>query len=111
MKARLLTFVLLLFNCICFAQAPSKIAAAPVKKPSTQPVDLDLELYRKAITFGDYEVAKNALFNMIIKHPDSLSYMDSLVTLYFSLGQLSQCIFAGNQYLQQDTTNLGVMEM
>jgi tetratricopeptide (TPR) repeat protein len=72
---------------------------------------MDEAVYAKAIEFGDYEVARVALFKMIVKNPDSLNFLDSLVTLYFSLGQMPQCILAGLQYLQRDSTNLSVMEM
>lgn len=99
-------FLSLLAFAYSFAQQKSKAAVAKTTVP-----DFDTELYRKAVLFGDYEVAKAALFNLIVKNPDSLNYMDSLVTLYFSLGQMPQCIFAGNQYLLRDTTNMGVMEM
>lgn len=100
----------LLASVLVHAQSKPKAAAAPAVRHESA-ADFDLELYRKGILFGDYEIAKTALFNMIIRHPDSLNYLDSLVTLYFSLGQMPQCIFAGNQYLQHDTTNLSVMEM
>jgi tetratricopeptide (TPR) repeat protein len=111
MKTQLLILSFLFLFVAASAQMKSKAAMSPVAKPVTMNPDFDSQLYSKAILFGDYEIAKSALFNMIIRHPDSLNYLDSLVTLYFSLGQMPQCIFAGNQYLHQDTTNLSVMEM
>ena len=93
------------------AQTKVKSTVANVEKQKVVSPDFDTQLYQKAIAFGDYEVAKTALFNMLVRHPDSLNYLDSLVTLYFSLGQMPQCIFAGTQYMQRDTTNLSVMEM
>ena len=96
---------LLVFNS--FGQIKGK---SPEKTKSVTE-DFDSQLYSKAIAFGDYEVAKTALFNMLVRHPDSLNYLDSLVTLYFSLGQMPQCIFAGLQYLQRDSTDLTIMEM
>ena len=106
-------FLLLIFfvaaSSAMFGQQKVK-PAVPAEKNKTT-ADFDIELYRKAVNFGDYEVAKNALFNLVVRYPDSLNYLDSLVTMYFSLGQLSQCIFAGNHYLQRDTANMSVMEM
>lgn len=106
-------FILPLVFFVSFAAAQTKTKGPlpTAESPKTVVQDFDLQLYNKAISFGDYEVARIALFNMIIRHPDSLNYMDSLVTLYFSLGQMPQCIMAGNQYLQRDTNNLSVMEM
>lgn len=94
-----------------FAQTKTKGPSPAAESRKTVIQNFDLQLYNKAISFGDYEVARIALFNMIIKHPDSLNFLDSLVTMYFSLGQMPQCIFAGNQYLLRDTNNLSVMEM
>src|SRR5436190_319124 len=111
MKNILVIAVLFVWAGNAFAQAKTKAVAAPTEKSKTSATDSDLDLYRKAVSFGDYDVAKSALFNLLIRYPDSLNYLDSLVTLYFSLGQMPQCILAGNQFLQHDTTNLSVMEM
>lgn len=111
MKTNAIILIFLLSFIGASAQQKPKTPSAAADKPKAALQDFDHQLYRKAITFGDYDVAKIALFNMIIRHPDSLNYLDSLVTLYFSLGQMPQCIFAGNQYLQKDTSNLSVMEM
>jgi tetratricopeptide (TPR) repeat protein len=108
MKLQTVFFFFFAIPVFIFAQSKNKNAAAPAQV--SQP-DIDQAVYAKAVTFGDYEVARIALFNMIVKHPDSLNYLDSLVTLYFSLGQMPQCILAGLQYLERDTSNLSVMEM
>jgi tetratricopeptide (TPR) repeat protein len=111
MRPSTLLFFLLASPVISFAQSKSKTTAAPTEKNQVLQTDIDNAVYAKAIAFGDYEIARVALFNMIIRHPDSLNYLDSLVTLYFSLGQMPQCILAGLQYMQRDTNNLSVMEM
>ncbi len=111
MKSFSIILSFLLFVTCASAQTKPKGSVANIEKPKIVAQEFDLQLYHKAITYGDYEVAKTALYNLIIRHPDSLNYMDSLVTLYFSLGQMPQCIMAGNQYLQRDTNNLSVMEM
>jgi len=106
-----LLFFLLAMPVLLFAQSKSRKDTPAAEKNQTLQQDIDEAVYAKAITFGDYEVARIALFNMIVKHPDSLNYLDSLVTLYFSLGQMPQCVLAGTQYMQRDSTNLSVMEM
>jgi tetratricopeptide (TPR) repeat protein len=111
MKKGTVLFFLFVFPVLLFAQSKAKKEQSSSDKMQTPQKDFDAAVYAKAISFGDYEVARIALFNMIVKNPDSLNYLDSLVTLYFSLGQMTQCVLAGNQYLQRDTTNLSVMEM
>ena len=110
MKSRLF-FVFSFLSMFAFAQTKSKPSATPAEKLKSPAADHDLEMYRKAVEFGDYEVARIAMYNLIIRNPDSLNYLDSLVTLYFSLGQMPQCILAGKQYLSRDSANLSVMEM
>jgi len=111
MKLRTVFFFFLAIPLIVSAQSKTKNASTPAEKNQVLQQDIDAAVYAKAVTFGDYEVARIALFNMIVKHPDSLNFLDSLVTLYFSLGQMPQCILAGLQYIQRDTGNLSVMEM
>ena len=111
MKAYFFILSLLLIVNSASVQNKTKSNSSTTENTNDAAKDFDLQLYTKAITFGDYEVAKSALFNMLVKHPENLNFLDSLVTLYFSLGQLPQCVFAGNQYLQKDTSNLSVMEM
>jgi tetratricopeptide (TPR) repeat protein len=109
MRSSALILILVFFGTAGNAQTKPK--SPPPDNVSKTNAAFDQDLYNKAILFGDYEVAKVALFNMIIRNPDSLNYLDSLVTMYFSLGQLAQCVFAGNQYLERDSSNLSVMEM
>jgi tetratricopeptide (TPR) repeat protein len=112
MKPRTFLFFLLALPVITSAQSKTKNTATPIEnKQVSQPGNMDEAVYAKAISFGDYEVARVALFKMVVRYPDSLNYLDSLVTLYFSLGQMPQCILAGLQYIQRDTNNLSVMEM
>src|SRR5690349_9547116 len=111
MKPNILLLFFLTFPILLYAQSKSKTATAPLEKNKVLQPSTDEAVYAKAISFGDYEVARVILFNMIVKHPDSLNYLDSLVTMYFSLGQMPQCILAGSEYMKRDSTNLSVMEM
>jgi tetratricopeptide (TPR) repeat protein len=100
--------VLALSMYVFSAFAQTKTAAPATKSVSS---DYDMEIYRKAINFGDYEVAKNSLYRMMVSNPDSINYLDSLVTLYFSIGAMPQCILSGTEYLKRDSANTNVMEM
>jgi len=111
MKHNVILFFLLAFPGLLIAQSKPKTAVAPVEKNKVLQPASDEAVYAKAISFGDYEVARVVLFHMLVNHPDSLNYLDSLVTLYFSMGQMPQCILAGTEYIKRDSTNLSVMEM
>jgi tetratricopeptide (TPR) repeat protein len=102
----LFILVLSLFVFSAFAQTKT---LSPTTKPTGS--DYELEIYKKAMSFGDYEVAKDALYRMMVSNPDSIKYLDSLVTLYFSIGAMPQTILSGTEYLKKDSANMNVMEM
>jgi tetratricopeptide (TPR) repeat protein len=102
-------FLILALSLFVFSAFAQTKTAAPAAKPAGS--DYELEIYRKAMSFGDYEVAKDALYRMMVSNPDSIKYLDSLVTLYFSIGAMPQTILSGTEYLKRDSTNMNVMEM
>src|SRR5688572_19053717 len=98
MKLRCVLLIFMSFPVMLPAQ--SKTRQTPKENVNRTVVqDRDVEIYSRAVAFGDYDVARNSLYALIVRYPDSLNFMDSLVTLYFSLGQMPQCILAGNEYL------------
>src|SRR5260221_12692300 len=95
-------FLALTFSlCFLFASAQTKTKPidAPKKESGSGASDNYLQIYNKALSFGDYEVAKNALYRLMVSNPDRIDYLDSLVTLYFSIGAMPQCILSGKEYL------------
>jgi tetratricopeptide (TPR) repeat protein len=96
---------------ILSASAQTKTATSANTQSAKNNTSDDMQVYKKAVSFGDYEAAKNALYRMMIDNPDSNQYLDSLVTLYFSIGAMPQCILAGTEYLKKDSGNMNVMEM
>jgi tetratricopeptide (TPR) repeat protein len=98
--------------CILSASAQTKTKSAEAPKESkSASSNFELDIYKRAISYGDYDAAKNALFRLMTANPDSIKYLDSLVTLYFSIGAMPQCILSGKEYLKKDTSNQSVMEM
>jgi tetratricopeptide (TPR) repeat protein len=110
MKHLLIALITLAFSSAT-AQNKSKSEAAPAKEKQQSATENYLAIYNKAMNFGDFEVAKNALYNLILTNPDSINYLDSLVSLYFTIGAMPQCILAGNEYLKRDSVNMNIMEM
>ncbi|MCX6291378.1 MAG: hypothetical protein NT126_06390 [Bacteroidetes bacterium] len=93
------------------AQTKSKSSVVPPSKNTAITKDPDIDLYNRAIQYGDYDVAKHALYTLMIRNPDRTGYLDSLVALYYNLNAYPQCVLTGNAYLEKDTSNLDVMEM
>ncbi len=87
------------------AVKPTSVAAP---KPSNE---LEVKIYETALKYGDIEVARNAIYALLVKHPDSLSYLDTLARLYFSNGNYVQCALTSKDYLTRDSANLFVREM
>jgi|SRR6185436_11374262 len=102
LKLTIFLFALVFFS---FGQQKKKATPEPVTNGPAE------QTYHRAIRYGDYDVAKQALYALLAAHPERIDLLDSLVTLYFSLDAYPQCILSGNEYLLKDTVNLRVMEM
>jgi predicted Zn-dependent protease len=110
------SIVLLAIASLCFltvhAQKKDKNAAPADAKDTMRTMEPEEIIYSRAVKYGDYDAAKNAMFSLMQKHPDNKAYLDSLVRLYFSLGAYPQCVLAGTDFLQgADTANTTIMEV
>lgn len=82
-----------------------------VPQKTNNQTDIDEKIYSKAIRYGDFIVAKQALYSLMAKNPEKSNYLDSLMRLYFSVGNYAQCILTGKDYLQKDPENQMALEM
>ena len=99
------TLSLILFSCIHLsAQTKAGTSSAASSEP-------EVKIYNTALQYGDYEVAKNAIYALMAKYPENRSYLDTLSRLYFSLGNYAQCVNVGNEYLKNDKENVMVQEL
>lgn len=100
--------LILLMVVICFnsnAQNTSTINNA------TNDTIMQQSIYSKALMFGDYVVAKQALFNLIAYKPDRVDYIDSLARVYFGLGAYPQSLLASKIVLEKEPKNLIMLEL
>ena len=115
MKNFLLLVSITLFCSVSLAQKKSKENSTPTPSPNqntSQTIDNSyLLIYERALSYGDFEAAKNAIFNILSKNPNNLAWHDTLVQLYFSAGAYVQCILSGTDYLAQNDTNVAILEM
>ena len=110
MKKLNLVLLIAFFPLISLAQSKNKKEEQKVQQVS-QTVETEISVYNQAMRFGDYDAARYALYTLRAKHPENISYLDSLIRIYFITGNWAQCIFAGTDYNAKDTSNVGVMEM
>ncbi len=92
-----------------FAQKPKK--EEPAKAQPSPSVETEVTIYNAAMKYGDYDAARFALYTLMAKHPENISYLDSLIRIYFMTGNWAQCILTGNEYMKKDTSNADLMEL
>lgn len=83
----------------------------PPPAPSAQITDTEISIYSAAMRYGDFDAARYTLYTLMARHPENISYLDSLIRIYFMTQNWAQCILAGQDYMSKDTTNITVMEM
>ena len=110
MKKYLLIFLIAVIPFASFAQSKNK-KEEPKVQPAPQAVESEISIYNTAMRYGYYDAARYTLYSLIAKHPENISYLDSLIRIYFMTQNWAQCILAGKDYISKDTANAAVMEM
>ena len=117
---KFLVVLLLLLLCKSVVFAQKKTAESSVPKAEiaeTQPQSMkdsipdEVKIYHIALSFADYEVAKNAMFSLIVKNPSRIDYLDSLARIYFSMNAYPQCLAAAEFVLKAQPDNQQMMEL
>ncbi|MCS6982458.1 MAG: hypothetical protein N2110_09530 [Flavobacteriales bacterium] len=89
-------------------KAEPKLTSLPSGK--TIP-DLLHAVYRKALLYEDFAVARMALMQLAELNPDKTAYEDSLVFLYYSSGMPAQAVVLGRKRLESSPDNTVLMEV
>jgi tetratricopeptide (TPR) repeat protein len=90
MKKFLMLVLLVLNSSFLIAQKNKK----NVVQPDTS---LSWKVYNNAMSMGDLEVAKSALYQLIAHLPGNVSIYDSLAHVYFLLGDYSRVLLASDR--------------
>ena len=128
-------FLLLLFVCVSvstFAQkkkkgeeakpaTPPPAAPAESKKPQTAKVDslaprdvLTEHFARKyaaAVQWNDYDVAKDALYDLIIRNPQNDSLIFDLAVFYYQNRKSASAVLVSNELLARNPKNTTALEI
>ncbi len=106
MKKFFLLAIISFFAATAFAQNKKVKNAAPPKQ------ELETVVFHQAMKYGDVGVAINSLYALIAKHPEEVSYKDSLALIYFKVASYNQCLRVCDDLLvlrPNDTTILRMM--
>jgi tetratricopeptide (TPR) repeat protein len=94
-------------------KAPANTETKP--EPKAQPLNpLTEHFYKKYITglqWNDYDVAKDALYDLIIEHPQNDSLISSLALFYFENQKYVSAVLVSQQLLARNPKNLDALEM
>lgn len=90
----------------CYAQQQPKAGVTV-----SDSVPYYARLYQNAMIFGDYLVAKDAMFNMLTINPTRIDYIDSLARLYYALGSMQQSLLSAKLVLEKQPDNADMNEL
>jgi tetratricopeptide (TPR) repeat protein len=130
MKVRvMITLVLAFFSLLGFSQAqkqPVKSEAKPPVKTDTkqaatqtaakkQPINpLTEHFYKKYVTalqWNDYEVAKDALYDLIMENPQNDSLIFNLAYYYYENQKYASAVLVSQQLLARNPKNTTALEI
>lgn len=112
MKKGSLFIALCCIGSFVFGQAKKPVTA--ITQPAVlerDTVPMEVKMYKNAMLFGDYEVARNAVFALLTQFPNRIDYLDTLARIYFSTGAYSQALLASKIYLERDPQSVQMMEL
>lgn len=72
---------------------------------------VDQMAYQAALRYNDLEVAKEKLYNLIIRNPEDLRFMEALGSLYFESGQYTSAALVAMDILKLNDKNVGALEI
>lgn len=111
----------LLFSVAFLAQAqrnkkkktdkPAAEATTQVKSSDDVYFDYQQDIFRKALKYGDGQVAKTALYNMMAAKPEQTNLKDSLALLYYNTGSYLQTVLLSREILENQPTNYPILEV
>ncbi|WP_288369492.1 tetratricopeptide repeat protein [uncultured Algoriphagus sp.] len=71
----------------------------------------DQASYQLAMRYNDPELAKSALYRLIVRNPENLRYQELLGSLYFELGQSTSAALVAMDILEVNDRNIGALEI
>lgn len=94
-----------------FAQGTDSVA--PKLDPNTRKVlnMQDQSAYQLAMRYNDFESAKNKLYDLIVRNPEDLRYLELLGSLYFDNGMSTSAALVALDILEVNEKSIGSLEI
>jgi len=93
-----LVFTFLAFNFNAIAQNDDAIKNAKTK-------------YNRSIKYNDFQVAKNAIYDLMALEPNNFSYLDSLAYIYFEFNQFASAALVSRDALKRNPNNQNILQI
>jgi tetratricopeptide (TPR) repeat protein len=72
---------------------------------------VDQMAYQAALRYNDLDVAKDKLYNLMVRNPEDLRFMEALGSLYFESGQYTSSALVAMDILKLNDKNVGALEI
>lgn len=128
MKRSFVLLILISIASLSMAQKKKKGEPEPVKQPETQPAPVKdapkdtvakvnpfvqhyAMKYATAVQWNDYDVAKDALYDLIILNPGNDSLIYDLAFFYYQNQKYPSAVMVSQELLKRNPKNAGALEI
>ena len=81
------------------------------QKTNKVKVDSEYLVYKKAMQYGDFTVARTAILELMVKYPAKPEWKDTLLTIYGMMGMYEQAILLGEDILKSKATDTNTLKI
>lgn len=110
MKHVLLMLLMAFCASTTIAQTADSVARLDPKLKKTLNV-ADQAAYQLALRFNDMAAAKSSLYNLIVRNPDDIRYIEMLGTLYYESGQAMSAALVSMDVLKVNDQSITSLEI
>lgn len=110
-KRVVLVFLMFICSGVAFSQTGSDSIPKLDPKVKNALNAADQMAYQAALKYNDLEVAKNKLFDLIVRNPEDMRYMEALGSLYFESGINASAALVAMDILKINDKNTGALEI
>jgi tetratricopeptide (TPR) repeat protein len=109
---RVLLMLLLAFSA-SYLSAQTAADSLPKMDPKTKNAlnAADQMAYQLALRYSDRAMAKSKLYDLMVRNPEDIRYMEALGSLYFEVGQMASAALVSMDILKVNDKSIGALEI